>query len=84
MLSTGAVGESFIESMKVTLPVPGHPTRGSRNRLVERVVKWRSEGRSVVDELLGPVVPEPALARLVALDDRMTGFGGVAAGVLGW
>jgi hypothetical protein len=83
VLSTGAVGESVIPSVEVTLPVPGHPTRGSRHRLVERVVKRRSEGRPL-DVLLGTVVPEPVLGRLVALDDRMARFSGVATGVLGW
>ena len=66
----------------MTLPVSGHPTRGSRHRLVERVVTGWSEGRSL-EVLLGAVVPEPILARLEALDDRMTGFSRVAAGVLG-
>ena len=66
--------------MEVTLPVPGHPTRGSRHRLVERVVVWRSKHRAL-DELPGGVIPEPVLAGLVALGDRMISPGGVAVGV---
>jgi hypothetical protein len=35
-----------------------------------------------VEVLLRRVVPEPVLARLVALHDRVLGFGCVVAGVL--
>src|SRR4029079_6281877 len=72
---------TLLASVEVTLPVPGHPTRRSGHRMVERVVVWRSEHGSL-EVLLGGVIPEPVLAGLEALDDRMPGVGGVAARML--
>jgi hypothetical protein len=43
--------------------------------------RW-SQGRAL-DFILGDEIPEPVLARFVALDDRMSGIGRVMARVLG-
>jgi len=67
-------------SVEVTLPIPGHPTRGSRHQLVERVMMRRSKGWTL-DVLPGGVVPEPVLAGLVGLGDRMISLAGVAVRV---
>ena len=67
--------------MKVPLPVRRDPIRGSRHRLVQRMLVWRRQGKAF-DVLLIGVIPEPVLAGLVALDDRMPGLGGVAGRVL--
>jgi hypothetical protein len=67
--------------MEVALPVCRHSPGGSRRRLVERMMLWWGERRTVV-ELLGAVVPEPVLARFEAADQRMPGIGCVVAGVL--
>jgi hypothetical protein len=60
--------------VKVALPVRRHSPGWSRRRLVERMMLWRGERRTVV-VLLGPVVPEPVLARFEAADQRMPGIG---------
>jgi hypothetical protein len=67
--------------MEVALPVRRHSPGGSRRRLVERMMLWRGERRTVV-ELFCAVVPEPVLARLEAADKRVTGVGCVVACVL--
>jgi hypothetical protein len=67
--------------MKVALPVGRHSPGGSRRRLVERMMLWWGERRTVV-ELFGAVVPEPVFARFEAADQGMTGIGCVVAGVL--
>ena len=66
--------------MEVTLPVPGHPTGGSRYRLVKRVMMRRSKGWAL-DVLTGGMIPEPVLAGLEGLGDRMIGLAGVAVRV---
>ena len=68
-------------SVQSLLPVPWDAPGRTRRRLVERVVPRRSQGRPL-DLVLGDVVPEPVLAGLVALSDRMTGIGRVMARVL--
>jgi hypothetical protein len=68
-------------SMEVALPVRRHSPRGSRRRLVERMMLWWSERRTVV-ELLGAVVPEPVLAGFEAAGQGVAGIGCVVAGVL--
>lgn len=68
-------------SVEVLLPVGRDPPGGTRRGLVERMVSRRGELRSL-GVLLRRVIPEPVLARLVALDDWMPGFEGVSAGVL--
>jgi hypothetical protein len=57
-------------SMKVGLPIRRDPSSRSRDRLIEWVVPWRRERRSV-EVLPAPVVVEPLFARLVARDDGM-------------
>lgn len=67
--------------MQLVLPVGRHPTGRSGHGLVQRVVvRWRQ--RRSFEVLLARVVPEPVLARFVAVDDRMPGVVGVVAGVL--
>src|SRR5215210_6895757 len=65
-------GSAAGTSVELSLPVWRHPTGGSGNRLVERVVAGRREGRAV-EIRQGFVVPEPVLAGLVALRDGRTG-----------
>ena len=68
-------------SVQAALPVRWHASHRSRRRLIHRVVVWRGEDRAV-DSLLRLVVPEPVLARLVALGDRVADLRGVATGML--
>src|SRR6516165_2069878 len=56
--------------MYVEPPVAWHAVLRSRDALVERMVLRRGEHRAV-EGILGLVVPEPVLAGLEALDDRM-------------
>src|SRR6187401_2386757 len=63
------------------LPVRWHAASRSGHGLVERVVMWWSED-GTLEELLGRVVPEPVLARLEALDDRMAFSRGMPTRVL--
>ena len=65
------------------LPVPWHAAGRSGHGLVERVVVRRSKDRTV-EELLRRVIPEPVLARLEALGDRMVITGGMATRMLRW
>jgi len=69
--------------MQLSLPSHGHLAGRSRHRLIERVVVRRSQ-RGPLEELLRLVVPEPVLARLVALDDRVSASSGVATCMLRW
>src|ERR671914_491728 len=68
--------------MELALPVEWHSTHRARHRLVERVVARRSQRRTF-EILLGGVVPEPVLAGLVTLDDRVLALVGMARSVLG-
>ena len=72
-----------VMSVQSSLPVPGHAPRGSWHRLVERMVAGRGK-LGTVPELLRRVIPEPLLARLIALDDRMPCVSGMVACVLRW
>jgi len=63
------------------LPVRWHRAGGTWHGLIERVVSWLGEPRTV-GELAGPVVVEPVLPGLEALDHRMVSVGVVSAGVL--
>jgi len=69
--------------MQLPFPIGRDATGRSRHGLVQRVM---SRGRQLrtVPELLGGVIPEPVLLRLVGLDDAMARFRRVVAGVLGW
>jgi hypothetical protein len=60
-------------SVEVSLPVCGNAAGRSRCRLLRRVMLGPGERRAFV-ELLGPVVPEPVLPRLEALDYRVPGL----------
>jgi hypothetical protein len=62
-------------------PVVGHATGRAGYGLADRVLLRRRQGRPLA-ELLGPVVVEPVLAGLEAVDDRVPGVGGVVAGML--
>jgi hypothetical protein len=57
-------------SVEVFLPVCGNAAGRSRCRLPARVMRGLRQRRAFV-ELLSPVVPEPVLPRLEALDDRV-------------
>ena len=72
-----------VMSVQSCRPVPGHAARGSWHRLVERMVAGRGK-LGTVPELLRRVIPEPLLARLIALDDRMPCVSGMVACVLRW
>jgi hypothetical protein len=67
--------------MEVALPVSGYSPRGAGRGLIERMMLWWGEWRTVV-ELFGAVVPEPVLAGFEAADQGVTGIGRVVAGVL--
>lgn len=67
--------------MKVALPVRRHSPGGSGRGLVERMMLWWGELRTVV-ELFGAVVPVPVLAGFEAADQWVTGIGRVMACVL--
>ncbi len=67
--------------MEVALPVRRHSPGRSGRRLIERMMLWWGERRTVV-ELFGGVVPEPVLAGFEAADQRVTGIGCVVACVL--
>src|SRR5205807_1179914 len=64
-------------------PVARHPADRTWHRLVQGMMVRRSQRRAL-DDLIGPVIPEPVLAGLVALDDRVACSCGVVARVLGW
>ena len=70
-------------SVEVSLPIPRHASRWARHGLVGRVVPGCDQ-LGAVEVLLRRVVPEPFLAWLVALDDRVLRVGGMVARVLGW
>ena len=72
-----------ITSVQLPLPVWRHAAGRSRHGLVERVLARRSQERAL-EILLCRVVPEPLLARLVALDDRMSPADGVVTRMLRW
>jgi hypothetical protein len=72
---------SVVASVQLPLPSCGHAAGWSRHGLVERVMLRRSEDRAL-HVLLGNVVPEPVLARLVAPDDRMLCIGGMLTRML--
>jgi hypothetical protein len=74
-------GDRREDSVQVSLPVSWHAAARSWYRLVQRVMQGWSQVRTG-EVLLGRVVPEPVLARLVASDDRVPRVGRVAAGVL--
>jgi hypothetical protein len=69
-------------SVEVFLPVCGDAAGRSRCRLPARVMRRLRQRRAFV-ELLSPVVPEPVLPRLEALDDRVPGLPRMVRGVLG-
>jgi hypothetical protein len=68
--------------MQLALPVAGHSTGRPGDRLVDWVMAWPRQGRTVQD-LFPRVVPEPVLARLVTLDDGVPHRGRMVARVLG-
>jgi hypothetical protein len=68
-------------SMQLLLPIVRYMAFRSRNRLSDRVMVRRSQGRPVV-VLIGRVVPEPVLARLEALYEGMAAVVCVFARVL--
>src|SRR4051812_11247640 len=76
-----ALDRPAVGSVDLAAPVRGHPPGRSRHRLLRRAVLGIGQPRAVV-VVLGLVVPEPLLPGLEALDDRMSGRGGVPAGVL--
>src|SRR5919197_3847847 len=67
--------------MHLATPVGRHPLLRARHRLIEGPALWIGQLRPVVI-VAARVVPEPGLARLEALHDRMTRLGRVLAGVL--
>jgi hypothetical protein len=69
--------------MQLVFPVSGHATGWSGHGLVDRVMVRRSQD-GTLEVLLRRVVPEPVLARLVALDDRVLLGSGMVARMLGW
>lgn len=69
-------------SVEVFLPVRGDAAGRSRCRLPARVMRGLRQSRAFV-KLLSPVVPEPVLPRLEALDDRVPGLPRMVRGVLG-
>jgi hypothetical protein len=71
------------DSVQVSLPVSWHAAARSRYGLVQRVMLGRGQVRTG-EVLLGPEVPEPVLARLVAPDDRVPRVGRVVTGMLRW
>src|SRR5437879_2820591 len=77
----GRISRSSSISVQVSLPIPWHAASRSRHGLVGRVVPGCDQ-LGTVEVLLRRVVPEPVLARLVALDDRVPGVSGMVAGVL--
>jgi hypothetical protein len=68
-------------SMEVALPVRWHSPGGSRRGLVERMMLWWGERRTVV-ELFSAVVPVPVLAGFEAAGQRVIGISCVVACVL--
>jgi hypothetical protein len=71
-------------SVQLLLPFIGYAAGWSRHGLVAGVMPRRSQDGAVVDVFIGLVVPEPVLARLVALDNRMLRISGVVTGMLRW
>ena len=69
--------------MQLLFPIRRDATGWPRHGLVQRVMSRGCELRTVPN-LLGRVIPEPVLIRLVALDNGMASRSGVVAGVLGW
>jgi hypothetical protein len=69
--------------MQLIFPVAGDATGWSGHGLVERVMMGRSQDGSL-EILLRRVVPEPVLARLVALGDGVLRSAGMSARMLGW
>src|SRR5258707_6968746 len=65
----------------MALPVRWHAPGRSGHGLVERVVVRRSEN-GTLEELLGRVIPEPVLAGLEALDDRVAFSAGMPTRML--
>ena len=59
--------------MEMHLPIRRYTSSRTRGWLVERVVEGRRETRAL-DVVVGPVVVEPVLARLVTRDHWMIGF----------
>jgi hypothetical protein len=68
-------------SVQLPLPVRRHSAGWPGYGLVERMVMRRSED-GTLEELLGRVIPEPVLAGLEALGDRMVVRGGVSTRML--
>ena len=78
---TKSVAGAACESVQLALPAWRYSTGRSGDRLIQRVVmRWR-ENRTI-QVLLGLVVPEPVLARFVALHDGMSRAVRMTAGVL--
>jgi hypothetical protein len=67
--------------MEVVLPIPRYTSSGTRRWLVERVVERRREMRAI-HVLVGPIVVEPLLIRLIVRDDRMPGVVSMTGRVL--
>jgi len=68
--------------VELLLPPSGDAVAGPGHWLLKRVMAGRSQLRPI-QEVLGRVVPEPVLAGLVTLDDRVAGIGRMATCVLG-
>ena len=56
--------------VQLRFPVRRDTSRRPRNGLLDRVVRWRSEGRTG-DIFVAPEVVEPILTRFEARNDRM-------------
>ena len=76
--SDGSIHRGLVQ---LALPVRWHAASRTRHGLAERMVMRRSED-GTLEHLLGRVIPEPVLAGLEALDDRMAFSGGMPARVL--
>ena len=69
--------------MQMALPVAGYDAIRTRHRLPIRVARGCGK-HWTGNELASPIVVEPLLARLVALDDGMPGLFAVGARMLAW
>src|SRR2546430_6466552 len=69
-------------SVELLLPPSGDAVAGPGHWLLKRVMAGRSQ-LWPIQEVLGRVVPEPVLAGLVTLDDRVAGIGRMVTCVLG-
>jgi len=68
-IAYGQIGEQFVYSpfVEVALPIARYLAGGTRHRLVERMVLWRREPRTL-QHGVSLVVVKPILTRLKAAD----------------